>query len=417
LLFILTATTLLTDRERDLLLKIQEDVPNLPIDFLLITDAIYHETEVTKMVEEIRTRISDYFPKAKIFPYSKHNKSSKQVGNLSEFIQAGFNQKTRIVWRNQKLLFYIRETLTYLLKKRVETENEITEVIDWKEDVVSKLYATAHQLSDLEKERIKIVQNSYQTLKVNIKLDLKMTIPKLLRDCSALIKEDSDFQNIHIELNQEMNEKINNYIQHTLLPRFSKEIQVWIDMSTEEFSLSQDYLAEISEGFNIMYGEQRLNLNCDFKVLDDWRRDANRLSNGVKLKTINILNRSTPSQLVLRSAGKLVGTIGHNSTLLYNMYKKFIEKDDYEILSETVTNQFILQFELFEKGLERDISMFFIQPSSVLNAVIGEEKEAIQHKKDTLQQLKANPEKQLDPLTLFKVKLLQYEWMQYVSEK
>lgn len=412
LLFILTATTLLTDRERDLLLKIQEDVPNLPIDFLLITDAIYHETEVTKMVEEIRTRISEYFPKAKIFPYSKHNKSSKQVEDLSKFIQVGFNHKRRTEGLNKKLLFYIRETLTYLLKRRVETENEMTEVIQWKEDIVSKLNAAVHQLSDLEKEKMKIIQNSYQTIKEDIKLDLKMTIPKLLRECSALIKEDSDFRKIHIELNQEMNERIHNYIQHTILPRFSKAIQVWIEMSTEEFNLSQDYLEEMSEGFNMMYGVQRLKNNCDFKVIDDWSRDANRLSNGVKLETMNILNRSTPSQLVLKSAGKLFGSLRSSKTMLSNMYKNLIEKDDYEMLAATVTNQFILQFELFEKGLERDIIMFFTQPFSALHEVIKEEQQDIQHKQDALQRLKANPEKHIDPITLFKVRLLQFEWMQ-----
>ncbi|WP_216829640.1 dynamin family protein [Alkalihalobacterium elongatum] len=412
LLFILPATTLFTDRERDILLKIQDHVPNLPIHFLLKTDAIYHEQEVTKMVEEIRTRINEHFPKAKIFPYSKHNKSSKQVSDLSQFIQGALNKKMRPEVRNQKILFFIRETLTYLLRRRVEIENEMTEAILWKEDIVSKLNAAVHQLSDLEKEKMRMIQSSYRTIKEDIKFDLKMTIPKLLRDCSALIKEDSDFKKIHIELNHEMNDRIHNYIEHTILPRFSKAIQGWIEMSTEEFYQSQDYLEEMSEGFNLMYGEQRLKLNCDFKVLDDWSRDANRLSNGVQLETMNILNRSTPSQLVLKSAGKLFGTLRPNKTMLCNMYKKLIENDDYEKLANTVTNQFILQFELFEKGLERDITMFFSEPFSVLHEVIEEEHQDIQNKKNTLERLKANPEEYLDPITLFKVRLLQYEWMQ-----
>ncbi|MDE5414473.1 GTP-binding protein [Alkalihalobacterium chitinilyticum] len=412
LLFVLTATTLFTDRERDLLLKIQENVPHLPVHFLLKTDAIYHEQEVTKMVEEIRTRLAEDFPKAKVFPFSKHNKSSKQVEELAEFIQQALNPKMRTSERNQRLLFYIREALTYLLKRRVETENEMTEAILWKEDMVSKLNAAVHQLSDLEKEKMKVIQSSYHTIKEDIKLDLKMTIPKLLRDCSALIKEESDFRKIHIELNQEMNQRIHNYIEHTILPRFSKAIQGWIEMANEEFHLSQDYLEEMSEGFNMMYGEQRLKLNCDFKVLDDWSRDANRLSNGVQLEIMNILNRSTPSQLVLKSAGKLFGTLRPNKTMLCNMYKKLIENEDYEKIANTVTNQFILQFELFEKGLHRDITMFYSEPFNVIHEVIEEEQQDIQQKKNKLERLKANPEQYLDPITLFKVRLLQYEWMQ-----
>ncbi|WP_209123743.1 50S ribosome-binding GTPase [Alkalihalobacillus sp. BA299] len=412
LLFVLTATTLFTDRERDLLLKIQELVPNLPIHFLLKTDAIYHEQEVTQMVEEIRVRISDQFPKAKIFPYSKHNKSSKQVKDLSEFIRVALNQNVRPEKRNQKLLFYIREALTYLLKRRVEVENEIVEEIIWKEDIVSKLNGANLQLSDLEKEKIKVIQNTYHTIKEDIKHDLKTTIPKLLRDCSALIKENSDFRKIHIELNHEMNERVQNYIQHTILPRFSKAIQGWIDMANEEFYQSQDYLEEMSESFNKMYGEQRLKLNCDFKVLEDWGRDASRLANGVQLENMNILNRQTPSQLVLKSAGKLFGTLRPNKTMLCNMYKKFIENGEYEKIAATISKQFILQFELFEKGLERDITMFYSEPFNVLQEVVEEEQQDIQDKKDALQQLKANPEKYLDPITLFNVRLRQYEWIQ-----
>ncbi|OIJ19451.1 hypothetical protein BKP45_13485 [Anaerobacillus alkalidiazotrophicus] len=417
LLYVLTPTTLFTERDRELLLKLQEQLPNVSIHFLLKTDAIYHQEEVTKLVEETRTIISDSFPKAKIFPYSTHNKSSKQTDDLSGFIQGLFNYQSRTDVRNRKILFYIRETLTYLLKRRVETETQITEAIRWKEDVVSKVNAAVHQLSDLEKEKMDFMQRSYREIKDDIKMDLKMTIPKLLKECSTLIKEDSNFGNIHIELNEKMNERIHNYIEHSVLPKFSKGINTWIEKSTEEFSLSQDYLEEMSEGFNMMYGQLRFNLKCDFKVVDDWSRDALRISNGVQLETINILNRSTPSQLVMKGAGKVFGTLLPNKTMLCNMYKNLIEKEDYEKVAAAITNQFMLQFELFEKGLERDITMFFKEPYIDLQEVITNEQLDIQHKKERLQQLKSNPENYIDPITLFKVKLLQIEMMQEETNK
>ncbi len=94
------------------------------------------------------------------------------------------------------------------------------------------------------------------------------------------------------------------------------------------------------------------------------------------------------------------------------MYKKLIEKEDYEKLVVTVTNQFILQFEWFEKGLGRDVGIFFHDTFSVLQELIKEEQQDIQDKKDRLQQLRANPEQYLDPITLFKIRLQQYEWVQ-----
>ena len=322
------------------------------------------------------------------------------------------NEKHLAGRRNAELLFYIRETLSYLVKRRVDTENEMTELIRWKEDIVSKLNAATHQLNDLEKEKTKIIQSSYVKIKDDIKRDLQLQIPKLLKDCSVLINEDTDFRNIHVDLNKEMNERIQDYIQHTILPRFTKAVQGWNQMCNDQFSLSHDFLEEISEGFNMMYGEKRLKLNGDFHVLNDWRRDTNRLSNGIQLETLNILNRSTPSQLAMKSVGKLFETLGSNKALLCKMYKKLIEKEDYEKLVVTVTNQFILQFEWFEKGLGRDVGIFFHDTFSVLQELIKEEQQDIQDKKDRLQQLRANPEQYLDPITLFKIRLQQYEWVQ-----
>ncbi len=162
----------------------------------------------------------------------------------------------------------------------------------------------------------------------------------------------------------------------------------------------------------MMYGEKRLKLNGDFNVLNDWGRDTNRLSNGIQLETINILNRSTPSQLAMKSAGKLFETIGSNKAMLCKMYKKLIEKEDYEKLAITVTDQFILQFEWFEKGLARDVKLFFHDTFMVLQELIKEEQQDIQDKKDRLQQLRTNPEQYLDPITLFKIRVQQYEWLQ-----
>ncbi|RXI96214.1 GTP-binding protein [Anaerobacillus alkaliphilus] len=408
LLYVLPVTTVFTAKDRERLTKIQEMIP---VHFLLLTDAIFYEKDASALAEKIRSRMLGYFPKANITIYSKHDTSSRQMEEMSSFIQTAVKGALSTEKRNEKLLFFVRETLAYLLKKRVETEIDLTETIRWKEDMVSKLHAAVHQVSDLEKEKNEVLQTSYRKMKEDMKQELKTNIPKLLSDCSALVNEERDFQTIHIDLNEQMNERIYQYVQHTILPRYSKEIAIWLEKCTEELSLSSNFLKEMAEGFTTMYKGQHFSFDCDFQVLDDWKRDSHRLSKGVRLDKMNIINRYTPSQLVLKSAGKLLGTLS-NKTMLCNLYQKLIEKEDFEKIAGTITNQFMIQFELFEKGIERDISMFFSQSFQVLHEVIENEQQDIQYKKDALQRLKSNPEKYLDPIMLFNVRLLQYDLLQ-----
>jgi hypothetical protein len=75
------------------------------------------------------------------------------------------------------------------------------------------------------------------------------------------------------------------------------------------------------------------------------------------------------------------------------------------------------QFELFEKSLERDIKMFFRNPFDVLNKTVEETHEEIEENKQSLSDMRKNPEIYRDPLTLFELKLRQFEWMTTAGER
>lgn len=251
-----------------------------------------------------------------------------------------------------------------------------------------------------------------------MRADLEKQIPELLRNCSEMVTEDSDFGKIHTELNDEMNNRVHQYIEDTVLPEFHVSIQDWIAESEGEFRSSQAYLDEMSQGFNELYGEEKIALDCDFRVLDDWRRDADRMTRGsVQLEKANILNRFSPSQFLLKSAGKLLGAIQQNKTMLHNKYKQFIEHEDYSEIAEFITDKFMQQFELFEKSLERDIKMFFRNPCDVLNHTVEETYTNIAENKEALSDMRKNPEIYQDPLTLFDLKHRQFEWMTSAGER
>jgi predicted Zn-dependent protease len=107
----------------------------------------------------------------------------------------------------------------------------------------------------------------------------------------------------------------------------------------------------------------------------------------------------------------LFGAISQNTAMLYNKYKAFVENDDYAETIADVSKQFFQPFELFEKSLERDITLFFRNPLNRLTAAVDEARVGIESNQDLLNKMNANPEMFRDPLTLFGVRLRQFEWM------
>ncbi|WP_332692548.1 GTP-binding protein [Halalkalibacter lacteus] len=408
-LFVLDAHKAFGERERDMLKTIQKHAPNLPIHFLINKiDAIYNEHEINRMIEETKSKMTMYFPHANVFTFSR-------VSDLPKFITEIFKNRKIEVERNGNLLQVIRSTISHLFKKRIEMESKLMDEITWNEEMVIKLTGANNQLIDVEKEKMQGIKQSYHAIIQETKTDLKVTIPKLLRECSSFVQVNSDFRTIHLELNQKMNDQIKHYLEQTVIPKLSNSLQQWLEVGNVEFIQSQSFLKEMSGGFNALYGEERLKLQCDFRVLDDWYRDIDRMTNGVHLDNVNILLRLTPSQLLLKSSGKLFGVLPTNKGMLQKMYKKFIENEDYKQIADSMINQFLIQFELFEKALNRDMNMFFRKPFNVLDEATVEAQSAIRDKNEALTELKSNPEMYHDPLALFKLKLRQYELIEKVN--
>jgi hypothetical protein len=298
-----------------------------------------------------------------------------------------------------------------LLQKRIDVENQLVESVRWNEEIVQKLQGALNQLSDLEAQKTTVMKRTYGSIKDSIQKEMAEAIPKILRECSKLINENSNFSKIHLELNDEMNRRLQDYLENTILPKYYRSLQEWIVNATGEFEQGQAFLDEMGEGFNTLYGEERIQLNCDFKVLDDWRRDTDRMTSRFQLENVNILLRRTPSQLLLKSAGKLFGALSQNKTMLYNRYMQFVESEDYSETVAMVSKQLFQQFELFEKSLARDVNLFFRNPGIVLNKAVEDARSEIEHSQEMLNKMNTNPEMYRDPLTLFEVKLRQFEWM------
>lgn len=412
ILFVLDANEPLTNKERAIINQIQEQAPDLPIHFIISKmDVFEDEQDALRIFEETKEAIHSSWPDAQVMPFSSQYDRNQQIGDLKEFLKLCKNTRNIEDKRLAKLLYYIRTTIAGLLQKRIDIENQLIETVRWNEEMHMKLNGGLNQLKDTEIHKSRMITKMFAEIKESVEVELIENVPKILRACAELIKEDSNFSTIHLDLNKEMNNRIQDYLEEQVMPTFYRSMQEWIEQCQEELGQSQEFLYELGDGFNQMYGEEYVKLDCDFKVLDDWRRDIDRMTSHFQLETVNILLRRTPSQILLKSAGKLFGALSQNKSMLFNKYKSFVENEDYYEIAKTVSRQFFQPFELFEKSFERDIHLFFKNPLNQLNRCLEEAQSEIELNQEKLKELNANPELFRDPLTLFEVRLRQFEWM------
>ena len=417
LLFVLDVNDPFSQKEREIVLMIQEQAPDLPIHFLLNKmDLVHNDQEAIRIVDEAWKKINPYLPNAKIFAHSARYKGAAQLMDFTEFLQANLMQPYKESKRTMQLLHYVRETISTLLDQRLEREEELVDSIHQNEDLLSKLKGALNQLDDMEKEKAAGLRKSFKTRKDDIRNDVVSSLPKILQASKDLLVEDSDYRKIHIELNEKMNRRVQEYLETTVLPKYFYSMQEWIREADAEFKESQIFLTEMADGFNAIYQDDRVKMECDFRVLDDWRRDSNRMTSGVQMDSVNILLRHTPQQLLLKSAGVLFGSIA-NKSLMYNKYTNLIETQDYSEVAKVIADKFLLQFEMFEKSITRDVAMFFSNPKEMLNTLITDTNALIEKSNLQLEKMRAKPEMYRDPLKLFELRLRQYEWMIYTDRE
>ncbi len=405
MIYILDKNDLFTKQERNFLLSLRKQLPNFPIQFVIkdVPDLL--------LVDWYNDLLDPHFKDTDVFCYMSKDDHEYGLYNLLKQMKHMIDQEKGTQVRLSNSLSLIRQAIKDLLQQQEKVEKELAEAIELDEATLAKLSGSIHQLYDIEEEKVSTILQAYRLLKDEIKADLLKKIPELIKGSAEIIKEDSDFGKIHLKLNEEMNERIASYLQETVMPIYFHSLQEWINYAEGELNESQEQLIEWSNSFNLLIGEERLRLECDFQVLADWQRDADRMATGIQIDEENILLKRTPAQVLLKSAGKLFGVIPTNNAVMYKRYKSFIENENYEEATDSIVKKFFRQFELFEKAIPRDITLFFREPISMLKQTVNEMQAEVEKNKQWLDKMKAQPELFRDPIKLFDIRMRQIEYM------
>ncbi|MCJ7840779.1 hypothetical protein MUB24_07640 [Lederbergia sp. NSJ-179] len=314
-----------------------------------------------------------------------------------------------------KLLIFCKRLIHYYMQQQETLKKEITDSIDKEEEISAKLQGSINQLKDMEEERTKDLREAFLAIGKEIRATLNKSVPEIIKKSADLIKEDSEFRTIHLELNMDMNNRIHDYIQETVMPFYTASLENWIDNSKGNLEESQAQLKEWENGFNEYLEEKPITLDCDFQILADWQRDAERMTIPIQIDKENIMLRSTPSQMLLKGAGKLLGSFSKNNAVLARSYRHLIQNENYEEICESIATRILYQFQLFEKGIDRDVHLFFRDPLENLQAAVEEIQAEIQENQSRLERLEQDPDLLLGPLKLFQLQSQQYDWLNDVK--
>ncbi|MED5073029.1 GTP-binding protein [Anoxybacillus geothermalis] len=408
-LFLLNGEDPLSSADEQLLLRLHERAPHVPMYVLLPPgDGMVDEEETARIVEEVEAHVRTIVPEARVIVYSPHAPNRKQQQALIGLLEE-MRRCVSSVRREEAILTTTGRFIAHLFRQRAEAESRLAELVVWKKEMAAKLSGAIHQLGDLQEEKTAKAAKSFHTVLADMRGELTKAIPDLLRNMAELVGENSDFSRLPLELNDKANERLRAYLNEEVLPKLRVAMEQWIAAAEDEFNECQVFLHEMSEGFNAMFGEERLMLECDFRIVADWRRDISRLTSGAQIEKLNIFLRRTPGQLLLKGAGKLLGAFAQNKAMLAQKYKQLIETQDYIDVAETAARQLLLPFEWFAKSIERDVTQFFQAPATMLRETLERLELEIAAQEGELKQMRTNPEAYRDPLVLFGIRLRQCE--------
>ncbi|WP_182200273.1 tetratricopeptide repeat protein [Paraliobacillus salinarum] len=338
------------------------------------------------------------------------------LDDLTEYIGpmlTGYNMESTSPSKIQKV---IKDSIAFLLEQRIELEKGIEEDIHWNEALLASLQHSHQQIGAMEKEAAYAMTDAFRKMKNSLIQRVLSDLPKQLQESSSIIHEDSDFSTIDEDLNEEMNRCIATFMTNFVNNDVKHGIQQWIDGCKRGFREDQVACDELSQMINKQFDEEKIALEGDFKVLDDWQRDLERIARGLlHFEKINVLRRNTASQLFFKGAGKLIGSISKNNDMLHSKYINYVENEDYSQVAEELITPFIQQLEFFERSIEWDVNRFFSKPQDVLKLEMEKVEGDIESYTHVLQKMHEKPETYRDPLTFFELRLCQYELMHTIS--
>ncbi|WP_147804069.1 tetratricopeptide repeat protein [Alkalicoccus halolimnae] len=296
----------------------------------------------------------------------------------------------------------IRGMLTRLLEQQRSVENSLEESIHFNNEMLEQFKELHKTLEGTRTDKQKSIVESYQTMKQMQKEQFESNVPSIIKEAADVLDDtEKSAKNLHEELDVAINTRLRAYIDEDLFPVFRRSLQTWLKETEQDFQTSQNYFDEVNQNLNSAIGEETLNLQLDFELIHDWKRDLTRMINRTELPDENIMSRLEPKQMLLRNVGKFFGEMQQSKTFVQQQYRRYLESGDFQGIAEVLSYKLFFEFDLFDRAIRADVDTNYGDLVAHLEEIIETYKHHLEMTKQELANLQQNPEQFYDPLKIF----------------
>lgn len=411
LLFLFNAETPYKKTEKEALIKILEEQPDLPIRFILNKADYLDEDELEEIIEDIeRKLIKNINQEIVIIPYSSLYPNQNEQRRLNDYFCdvdtslyqrriyksiSYFNQfiaefPTHLQMREQNI-----NNLVLLRKREVEGLKQIKQKFyKYKNEVISKI--TQHYVKN-------VVTRNYHQIK-------EQTMNGLLQ-FSDRINVNTNLDYVHLLLDHEMNYWLESNLKQTIKPMINNEFEGWlqenfhyftaVEMEINQLRIEMEDIVNASKEINITLPKERF--------IEEIKQQFQETVSSIHYMQIDILKKITPLKNILNGVGRLLGGKNHTASLKIEQYRNYLETKSYI----EATNQYLFPITkplgTFESKIRIEINHMFIEFDEYLENELQSSTEKMIKNALLLKNLYTEKETYLETMKIFQLKIRQLE--------
>lgn len=336
LLFLFNAETPYKKTEKNILLEINRKQPDLPIRFILNKADYLDEDEQEEVIEDIERKLIKHFNQdIMIIPFSSLLPNEVDQEMLCNY----FGQSDISIYQRRiyKTIPYFNQFLNQFSNFLHAKEQKVNNLLLLRKKEVDGLKELKQKYYKYKNETISqvtqlFVKNVVSSIYNEIREQTLNKLRELSREFSSRIDVSTNFDNVHILFDKEMNDWLEANLTHTVFPKIYYRFGEWLQSSSTfltsvEFEVNQ-LRVEVEDLINASQ-ERIISLQKE-TFIEEMKNRFQETVTSINYKQLDILKKINPLQNILSGVGRLLGGKSHSTSLKLDKYRHYLETESYE---------------------------------------------------------------------------------------
>ncbi|MBD8071172.1 dynamin family protein [Bacillus sp. PS06] len=391
-LFIFSAETPFKKTEKEILLKMIELRPELPVRFILNKADFLDEDELEDVIEDVSRKLSKQLGlEPEVIPYSSVHPGADEASDLQRYLNERNDShigQTRI----EHAIPYFQQLLRKFDEFVHEKEMHLNVLFQRHRKEVEELNVLKQKVQQVKNELTSQCLQQYVKLISGIYHEVKESTSAELKQFAGKITTNTDLDRVHLILNQEMNQTLEWKQLNQILPQVNQKFNFWLFMIRRHFEPAKNTLGVYQlELEDILNSDESVQVTYQYEhTLEDMKQQFEQLVATITYQQIDILNRINPFQTFLKGVGKLLGGASPSMTLKVDQYRNYLENKSYDDAISKYIYNITKTLGQFEAVIREQVHSTFGAFETALETEVKSSTEKMMNQAKQLRQLHAD---------------------------